>query len=346
MKIAHITYGMSIGGIETMLVNIVNNQVMTIDVSLIIINNEYDLSLINQIDSRVKLEFINRPIGSANPIYLYKLNIFLYKNKFDIIHIHHPGIISFLIKRLFINKICFTMHSLPLEKEIKKIKSFQNIFSISNSVNRSLEIYHIKSKTISNGIKVEMFKNFHNKKDNKRFSIVQVGRLVHSIKGQDILLKAISLLNDKDIYVDIIGDGPSLEYLESMAIKLNLKKNIRFLGTVTQEFLYNHLCEYDLYIQPSLKEGFGLTVTEAMAAKVPVLVSNNDGPMEIIDDGKYGYFFKINDEHDCASSIKKIRAMNNSKILEMAYNRVLNCYNVKNTAKAYINEYFNIISHA
>lgn len=52
-----------------------------------------------------------------------------------------------------------------------------------------------------------------------------------------------------------------------------------------QEWIYHNLCNFDLFIQPSRFEGFGLTVAEAIAAKVTVLVSNIQGPMEIIDDG-------------------------------------------------------------
>ena len=58
-----------------------------------------------------------------------------------------------------------------------------------------------------------------------------------------------------------------------MVVELNLEKHVRFLGNQSREYVYSHLKDYDLFVQPSRFEGFGLTVAEAMAACVPVLVT-------------------------------------------------------------------------
>ena len=54
-----------------------------------------------------------------------------------------------------------------------------------------------------------------------------------------------------------------------------------FLVKQTQDYVAAHLTDYDLFVQPSRWEGFGLTVAEAMAAGVPVLVSEGQGPAEV-----------------------------------------------------------------
>ena len=77
-----------------------------------------------------------------------------------------------------------------------------------------------------------------------------------------------------------------------MVQNLHLENEVVFEGLKDQSWVYQNLCNYDLFIQPSRYEGFGLTVAEAIAAKVPVLVSNIEGPLEIIDGGRLGMSFE------------------------------------------------------
>lgn len=105
------------------------------------------------------------------------------------------------------------------------------------------------------------------------------------------------------------------------------------------------LCQYELFVQPSCTEGFGFTVAEAMAAKVPVLVSNQEGPMEIIGNGKYGFCFKTDDVDDCYLQIEKIMAMENvNDMIAAAYHNVETKYNIKRTAIQYLDYYQRLIS--
>lgn len=77
-----------------------------------------------------------------------------------------------------------------------------------------------------------------------------------------------------------------------------------------------------------------------MAAKIPVLVSENQGPLEIIDYGKYGYSFKNMDVNDCADKIETfLKGHNNISMIESAYKRVTELYNVRITAKTYLEKY-------
>jgi glycosyltransferase involved in cell wall biosynthesis len=107
------------------------------------------------------------------------------------------------------------------------------------------------------------------------------------------------------------------------------------------------LREYDLLIQPSLYEGFGLTVVEGMIAKVPVLVSNTDGPMNIIDSEQYGYSFTVNDSSDLTNKILFIYNNNQNEMfhnkLEKSYQYALNKFDIRNTANNYINEYLKLL---
>ena len=98
-------------------------------------------------------------------------------------------------------------------------------------------------------------------------------------------------------------------------------------------------------MQPSLSEGFGLTAAEALAAKIPVLVSDQEALKEVIDDGKCGYIFKTGDYVDLSNKLKSIMSQKpNDKMLEDGRKRVDNFFDVKKTAEKYLDNYKAMVS--
>ena len=348
MKIVHIVYGLEFGGIETMLVNIVNEQVKTgNEISVVIINNTINNNLYSAIDNRVKVYCLGRPVGSKNPYYILKFNYRINKISPDIIHIHTPSIIRYFLP--FVKyKMCVTKHDVHKEQENRFLSKYSHIYSISTSVkDYLLSATGVKSKVIYNGIDIDgiLSKNRPYSPD-KVLKLVQVGRLYHPVKGQDVLIEAVKIIKLKggDVHLYLIGDGPSREYLENLISKNDLNKNITLLGAKSQQYIFDHLCEYDLFVQPSINEGFGLTVAEAMAAKLPVLISENQGPLEIIDNGKYGFSFKNGDSNDCANKIMEIIERGfDEKMIENGYARVKELFSIEQTANSYIEEYKKIL---
>lgn len=326
-----------------MLVNILNEQCKHANVSIMLINNFYSQTLINKINENVKLIKINRPPKSRNPYYILKMNWLIGSIKPDIIHTHSSDIVRYLLPS-FRKKAVNTIHDTPNQTHFPHIKYYLKVFAISKSVYSGLKEHGYQTTIVENGINPDSFlKREENSSDT--FNIVQVGRLMHQKKGQDLMIKACSVLINRGItnfHIDFIGEGPSLEYLENLVFVNNLKNHITFLGNKDTFYIETHLKNYNLLVQPSRIEGFGLTVTEAMAAKVPVLVSGQEGPMEIIANGQYGYYFNNEDVEEIANKIQEIMNKKNIdiKILtEKAYQRVQHCYNIKNTALKYLQEY-------
>ena len=143
------------------------------------------------------------------------------------------------------------------------------------------------------------------------------------------------------IIVNFIGDGYDKQQLIEMVRALNLEDNVNFLGGKDRDYVYSHLKDYDLFVQPSRYEGFGLTVAEAMAANVPVLVSKNEGPFEIINEGEYGYYFKNEDPNSLAEKLLYIINAYGEAIVK-ATNGVAfvkDNYNVRKTANIYLSNY-------
>ena len=85
----------------------------------------------------------------------------------------------------------------------------------------------------------------------------------------------------------LVGDGPERIPVERLVHEEGLEPYVRFLGN--QEFVEDIFPIADLFILPSLHESFGLSALEAMAAGVPVVVTNVGGPPEVVVDGESGY---------------------------------------------------------
>lgn len=344
MKVLHLVYSFRTGGIETMLVNIANEQAkLGHEIFIVVLNDNIDKALLNRLDANVNFICLGKKLGSHSPLCVLKLNYYIARISPDIIHLHYSGIYKLIILPKFKRKCCVTSHDVCVFPYCKSLIGIKHIFAISNVVKEDLmNKLHLNSELVLNGIDVESFK--HAKKSRTSFfRIVVISRLMHSKKGQDVLIQALGKVFKKGIgnfQLDIIGEGPSLDFLRNLVAENGLSSKINFLGNKSQNYLFEHLCEYDLCVQPSRYEGFGLTVAEAMAAKVPVLVSANEGPLEIIDNGRYGFYFNNGDIDDCARALVNIISDGvDACMIESAYNRVKTMYNVQNTARTYLHKY-------
>lgn len=343
MNIIHCILSLNTGGSETMLIDIINEQVKTNYVTLIIVNKSYQQYLLNQINTKVKQIFLNRTPKSRNPWTILKLNYIIRKINADVIHVHSSSLLRMIYKPTG-NGLFFTVHALHVP--LKYAKHVNCLFAISDIVAKDIKerCNNKQIVIVPNGIIVENISQriFH--KPFKTFRIVNVARLDKTTKGQDILINAIALLkkqNFNNIEVDFIGTGESESDLKELVRKNNLENNIHFLGLQDRTYIYQNLRNYDLMCHPSRCEGFGLTVAEGIAAKLPVLVSSEDGPAEIIKNGELGIIFEKNNANDCAEKIKNIIRHYDDleKMLDFAFFHIQNHYSVKRMTEQYMKAY-------
>jgi glycosyltransferase involved in cell wall biosynthesis len=344
MKIAHIIYSLNTGGAEILLVDIANEQIAYANVNIVIINEYYDKSLISKIDKRIEIKFINRIAGSKNPYSIFKLNLLLLSMNCDILHCHNHDIIPLLLPH-FKKRAVLTVHTVNVNAGY--FRQYAKLFAISQIVKEDIcKRSGLSSSLVYNGVSTNKILRRDSKITDTILKIVIVSRLDHEIKGQHLALHAIKYLKGRgisNIHLDLIGSGRSEKYLKDLTDKLRLSNDINFLGLKDQDYIYTHLKDYDLLIQPSFIEGFGLAVIEAMAAKLPVVVANIDGPMEIIEKGKYGFFFRAGDYIDLADKIEDIILnITSEKILEkveQAYEHVKANFEISTTAQRYLSCY-------
>lgn len=325
-----------------MLVDIMNEQIKDNDVVLLVVNDSYSSSLLNKLDSRIEVKLFNRKRGSRSPLPFIRLNYYIWRQNPDAVHLHSYSLASTI--KISKKKLYLTVHALNYDD--RYFNKFHKLFAISNAVATDIQNkgdYNVK--LIPNGVDVSKIKTKSNHYFGEAFKIVQVANLISTIKGQDILLKALSLIvhqyHISNITVDFIGQGDSLPELEKLATELGVEKNVNFLGYRDRDYIYSHLCDYEMMCHPSRFEGFGLVVAEGMAARLPVLVATGDGPYEIINKGQYGYCFDRENEEDCAAKIVDIyqNYQTRSLIAESACQHVLDEYSVQKTAQEYLNEY-------
>ncbi len=341
MKITHLIYALHVGGAENIMIDMINVQIkLKHTVRLIIINNELNSSLLSRIHENVEVIKLKRPLGSKNPYYILKLYEILYFNRHDIVHCHTTSLGKLL--KVYTGKTLLTVHDTIRDKKIASLASeYTSVISITNAVKDSLfEFSNIESDVVYNGVYTHQINS--SRTTNVKYRILQLSRLHHEKKGQDILLNSLSkLVNEnkiKNISCDFIGEGKSFEYLKKLVKDLDLENYVNFLGLKDREEVYDKLCTYDLLIQPSRYEGFGLTVAEAMAAKVPVLVSDIEGPMEVIQYGEYGTFFKSDNIESLTEKVLFCMENRNYKINE-AYEFTQNNYDINETVKKYLDKY-------
>lgn len=347
MKVAHIHWSLGTGGIETMLPDIVSEQAKTNEVALIIVNDWVEKSILAKVDKRVKVVLLNRHAGSKNPWPIIKLNLFLMRFRPDIVHAHAYDEIKLVVYPF--GKRVRTIHNTNNLVSPKEFPKFDKLISISKAVQDETMGQGFRNIKIDNGIPVARILYSKNIPfSDGKLHFIQVSRLDVEQKGQDILIKALDLVKHKfgfdNFVMHFVGDGQDEDMLKQMAHDLNLDQEIVFEGLKDQTWVYENLCNFDLFIQPSRYEGFGLTVAEAIAAKVPVLVSNIEGPLEIIDGGRLGLSFENKDATDCANKIVDfIKQGRNEAQVEAAYQYVCDHYDVSVTARKYLEVYQSIL---
>ena len=98
-----------------------------------------------------------------------------------------------------------------------------------------------------------------------------VGRL-DRVKNQYLLIEAFANLKDINLKLILVGDGNDRQFLESHISRLGLKSQIQITGFVSNPEHY--LAKADLFVLPSISEGFGIAVIEAMQLGIPCLCTN------------------------------------------------------------------------
>lgn len=136
--------------------------------------------------------------------------------------------------------------------------------------------------------------------------ILYVGSLIER-KGVKYLVEALHLLDGRlaDYQLAIVGDGPLRPELEILAHRLGVSDRVGFLGAVSRDDVREHMRRARLLVLPSVEEGMGVVLIEAMACGTPVIGSDVGGISEVIDNS-VGRVFPVADPVAIAGAIEAI----------------------------------------
>jgi glycosyltransferase involved in cell wall biosynthesis len=123
--------------------------------------------------------------------------------------------------------------------------------------------------------------------------ILTMGRLEpgERYKGFDEVIEIMPILLKRfpDLRYLIVGDGPDRARLETKVAGLGLTASVIFTGYIPEAEKVSHYSLADVYVMPSVGEGFGIVLIEAAACGVPVVGSQADGSREALLDGRLGH---------------------------------------------------------
>lgn len=340
IKIIHIISALNVGGAEALLFDLAKNiNKDKFDVKVLVFFKEGGF-VSKFVESDLKVSFLND--CRMDYFHLFpKIVEYLKNENPDIVHTHLFGADffgTFAAKYVGIKNIISTEHNLNKSEGI--LKNFAKFISIrfpnriiaistavKNYINKNYFVFGDKIKVINNFIDINKWKCDYKVLMNNKIKIAIIGRLVEQ-KGHYVLINALANV-DFDFELIIIGDGEKRDELEKLVSDLKLNDKIKFLGAV--DSVVNAIYDVDVIVQPSLWEGFGISVAESIAASKFVIASGVDGILDIIENHKNGLLFNVGNIDDLTNKLNWVNKnrMEAIKIASNAFESSLK-FDVKN----------------
>ena len=291
LKVLHYVPAFKKGGIESLVINLVNN--MKKDVKFYLMTETKISDNIRETFEKTGGEIFEIPKLKPNKFWKHinQVRKIMKKERFDVVHCHSASSRPFVLifaKKNNVPKRIYHSHSVDYENnKYRLIKSLIKNISIecSNiliacSENAAKVFKNKKHIILYNGIDTKSFK-FNEETRNKirkelniqnKFVIGNVGRF-SPLKNHIFMLKLLKQIvkYKENVKLLLVGDGPEKIKIEQYAKEMKLQKYIIFLGNIenTNEVMQ----AMDIFIFPSISEAMPLAPIEAQASGLKVIVS-------------------------------------------------------------------------
>lgn len=329
--------------------------------------NVYDevgiIFTLNKIDPDLRKSFSSIEMYSFldNPKKFISL---LWNSSNKIIHTHQPR-----------SALMITFLTLIMPRKFNIVATIHNNFTKFNSINKFVILFNLfftrevcfvskssyesfpilfkklwnkKAHVITNGVDIDSVDSFIDKEDknknkNDRIELINVGKL-RKQKNHEQLLRIMAKVPD-NYHLTIVGAGSEEKNLLDIIKDLNIANKVTMTGLIPRVEVYRLLINSDIFINPALWEGMPIGVLEAMACRLPVLLSDIPPHKELekyssekfICTNDETYIDKIYEYTSLDDKVLKNMGHSNRKIVE-------DFYSLKNMHKKYDKVYDRILN--
>jgi len=314
VKIIRLTTSLDFGGQERQYISFSENKDLLL--------YEYIFAAIGKggnasktiLDRGFKVKLFNKNPSVYNLKNIWILYKWFKNEKPDIIHTaaaeaNFHGIIAAKlanINTVFAEEIGLPNHSVLARVIYKCLYRMTNgVICVSTAVKKWLidlnEISNKQGIVIYNPVSLPISISMKKTQD---FNIVYLGRL-EIVKNVSFLIRGFSKIKNKEkIKLTIVGDGRERKPIEDLISTLQLKNKIHLVGY--SKVPENFLAQANLFVLPSLSEGFGIAAVEAMYQGIPCLCSNVGGIPEFIKEDSTGWLFNPKDLDGFSQKLESI----------------------------------------
>lgn len=134
--------------------------------------------------------------------------------------------------------------------------------------------------------------------------ILFVGSL-RPVKGVNYLIQAMETIKKgvPKARLMLVGDGPDRETLEGLARELHLADSMSFIGRMPNERIPEYMAASDVFVLPSLSEGFSTVILEAMASGLPIVATRVGDMRQVIEEGYNGFLVEPRNPSQIAEKV-------------------------------------------
>ncbi|MBR0351144.1 MAG: glycosyltransferase family 4 protein [Clostridia bacterium] len=177
----------------------------------------------------------------------------------------------------------------------------------------------VELKEIDNNVLINRKNKIVNLDNKGKIIIGTLAAIDVNYKGQEYVIKAIAHLKKKgyNIFEYKLVGGGNPNRLLNIAKKYGVSDNIKIIGSLPHDKIFDWLDSIDIYIQPSNQEGLSRALVEAMSRGCPCIASNAGGNPELINEK---YVFKKKDVHEIVNKILCITSTNENMLIECEKN--------------------------